>query len=118
MSHRLPPGRVRPMLRALAVCLTFLLAAPSGAQTPPCDVFCHSRAAQRSEAVGNVRDFESHVRAVAALAPSHPGVVYQVARVFALKGQPDSAIAWLRRLGTMGDTRDPNADSVFKRVRT
>jgi hypothetical protein len=100
-------------------CLTVLVTATAAAQTqqPPCDVFCHSRAAQRAEAAGNLREFEAHVRAVAAIAPSHPGIVYQMARVFAKKGQPDSAIAWLRRLGTMGDTRDPNGDSAFTRLR-
>ena len=106
------------MHRLLAVaCLTLSVATTSRAQQTPCDVFCQSLAAQRAEKVGNLREFESRVRAVNALAPSHPGVVYQMARVFAKKGQPDSAITWLRRLGTMGDTRDPNADSVFTRLR-
>jgi hypothetical protein len=39
-----------------------------------------------------------------------------MARVFAKQNQPDSAIAWLRRLGTMGDTRDPNADTALTRL--
>ena len=99
-------------------CLTFILSRSGQSQQPPCDVFCHSLAAQRAEKSGNLRELESRVRAVNALAPSHPGVVYQMARVFAKKGQPDSAIAWLGRLGTMGDTRDPNADTVFTRLRT
>ena len=106
----MPTGRI-------VACLTLAIAATGQAQQPPCDVFCHSRAAQRAEAAGNLREFEARVRAVAALAPTHPGIVYQLARVFAKKGQPDSAITWLRRLGTMGDTRDPNADTAFTRLR-
>ena len=41
-----------------------------------------------------------------------------MARAFALAGSPDSAIAWLDRLGRMGDNRDPNADSSFRSLRT
>ena len=37
-----------------------------------------------------------------------------MARAFARTGAPDSAIASLARLGRMGDTRDPNADSVVR----
>src|SRR4030095_3717795 len=77
-------------------------------------VFCHSRLAREAEAARDYPQFETHVRAVAALAPSHPGVVYQVARAFAVRGVTDSAVAWLARLGSMGGTRDPNADSVFR----
>jgi hypothetical protein len=99
---------------ALALPLTF-----ATAQTPPpCDVFCHSRLAARAEAAGNIAEHQSHVRAVAAIAPSHPAVVHAMARAFALAGAPDSAIAWLGRLGRMGDTHDPNADSAFRSLRT
>jgi hypothetical protein len=91
----------------------------SAAQQPaPCDVFCHSRLAARAEAAGNIAEHQAHVRAVAAIAPSHPAVVHAMARTFALAGSPDSAIAWLDRLGRMGDNRDPNADSAFRSLRT
>jgi hypothetical protein len=40
-----------------------------------------------------------------------------MARTFARAGAADSAVAWLARLGRMGDTRDPNADSVFAPLR-
>lgn len=83
-------------------------------QPSACDVFCHARLASRAEAAGNSAEYAAHVRAVAAVAPSHPGAVYAMARAFALTGSPDSAIAWLTRLGTMGDARDPNGDSVFR----
>ena len=86
-------------------------------QQPPCDVFCHSRLAARAESAGNVAEYASHIRSVFGLAPSHPGVVYAMARAFALGGASDSAVAWLDRLGRMGDTRDPNADSVFRPAR-
>jgi len=91
---------------------------PAHPQQPPCDIFCHSRLAARAEATGNWTEHLSHVRAVVEIAPSHPGVVYAMARAFARTGAPDSAIAWLARLGTMGDTRDPNADSAFRPLQT
>jgi len=109
-----------PTLRSfLAVAAVFAgLASAHWSQQQPCDVFCHSRLAARAEAAGNVAEYGLQVRAVAAIAPSHPGVVYAVARAFALAGTADSAIAWLDRLGRMGDTRDPDADSVFRAVRS
>ena len=85
-------------------------------QQQPCDVFCHARLAARAESAGNVAEYASHIRAAFGLAPSHPGVVYAMARAFALTGAPDSAIAWLDRLGRMGDTRDPNADSALRPI--
>ena len=95
-----------------------VLASAALSQQPPCDVFCHSRLAREAEAARDYPQFETHVLAVAALAPSHPGVVYQMARAFAVRGATDSAVAWLARLGSMGDTRDPNADSVFRPLRS
>lgn len=92
-----------------------LQARPSGA---PCDIFCHARLAHRAEAAGNHAEQEKHVRAIAALAPSHPGVVYEVARALARRGRADSAIATLLRLAAMGDTRDPHGDVVFIPLRT
>ena len=92
----------------------------AAAQRPstPCDVFCHSRLAERAAAAGDFKQYAAHVRAVAVAAPSHPGAVYAMARAFARTGAPDSAIASLARLGRMGDTRDPDADSVFNALRT
>ncbi|HUQ82720.1 MAG TPA: hypothetical protein VM076_16335 [Gemmatimonadaceae bacterium] len=84
----------------------------------PCDVFCHSRLADQAAAAGNYAQYLAHARNVAAIAPSHPGVAFALTRAFARTGQPDSAIAWLTRLGTMGDTRDPNADSLLRPLRT
>jgi hypothetical protein len=81
-------------------------------------VFCHSRLADRADAAHDYAQYLAHVRAVAALAPSHPGVAYQMARAFVRTGAPDSAVVWLARLGRMGDTRDPNTDSVFATLRT
>ena len=92
--------------------------AAAAQQPAPCDVFCHSRLAARAEAAGNIAEHVAHVRAVAAIAPSHPAVVHAMARAFALAGSPDSAIAWLDRLGRMGDNRDPNADSAFRSLRS
>lgn len=89
----------------------------SARQPAPCDIFCHSRLAGRAEAAGNFSEFLTHVKDVAALAPSHPGVAYGMARAFARAGAPDSSVAWLARLGRMGDTHDPNADSAFRPLR-
>ena len=86
-------------------------------QQMPCDVFCHARLAARAESAGKMAEYASHIRAAFDIAPSHPGVVYAMARAFALTGKPDSSITWLDRLGRMGDTRDPNADSVFRPIR-
>ena len=102
---------------AVQAYLTFIPSVSHG-QQPACDVFCHSRAAQRAEAAGNLREYESHARTLLTLAPGQSPFIHQMARVFAKKGQPDSAIAMLRRLGAIGDTRDPNADTVFTRLRT
>ena len=107
---------VRPASLGILACALAISAAR--AQQPACDVFCHSRLADRAYAAGDIASYTAHVRQVAELAPSHPGVVYALARAFARAGAPDSAIAALARLGRMGDTRDPNADSAFTRLRT
>jgi hypothetical protein len=104
--------------RARLTLVTAALAASSaGAQQPACDVFCHSRLADRAYAAGDIATYTAHVGEVAALAPSHPGVVYATARAYARSGAPDSAIASLARLGRMGDTRDPHVDTAFARLR-
>ena len=102
---------------AVVVAAVSALVFAHGSQQQPCDVFCHARLAARAESAGNVAEYASHIRAASGIAPSHPGVVYAMARAFALTGAPDSAVAWLDRLGRMGDTRDPNADSVFRSSR-
>jgi sugar lactone lactonase YvrE len=102
---------------ALALAVATLGRSAGGQATTPCDAFCHSQRAERSAATGNFEQYKTHVRAVAALAPSHPGAVYAMARAFVRTGSPDSAAAWLARLARMGDTRDPDADSVFRPLR-
>jgi sugar lactone lactonase YvrE len=101
-------------------CLTVFVAITvhSADAQAPCDVFCHSRLADRAEKAHKYDEFLAHARVVAELAPSHPGAVYAMARGFALVGDADSAVTWLARLGRMGDARDPNADSAFRSVRT
>jgi hypothetical protein len=105
---------MRRLSRLLGLALLPVATASLASQAAPCDVFCHSRLATRAEAAGKYIEYQAHVRAVVEIAPSHPGVVYAMARAFARTGAPDSAIAWLARLGRMGDNRDPNADSVFR----
>jgi len=104
--------------RGLGIWLALLSVSslPAQPQQPPCDIFCHSRLAARAEATGNWTGHLSHVRAVVEIAPSHPGVVYAMARAFARAGAADSAVTWLTRLSRMGDTHDPNADSAFRDV--
>ena len=105
------------MLR-YATALAFVAAAAQAQQPATCDLFCHWRLAVGAEAAGNYAEHLSHVKAVAALAPSHPGIVYALARAYVRAAQPDSAIATLDRLGRMGDHHDPDADSAFRSVQT
>jgi hypothetical protein len=86
-------------------------------QPAPCDIFCHARLATRAEAAGNLGEYQRHVRLIANAAPSHPGVVFALARAFMHGGSPDSALTALDRMAHMGDARDPNADSLFNTVR-
>jgi len=111
----MPRFPVRSHIAVVAVFAGF--AGTHWSQQQPCDVFCHARLAARAESAGNATEYASHIRAAFGIAPSHPGVVYAMARAFALTGTADSAVAWLDRLGRMGDTRDPNADSVFRPIR-
>jgi hypothetical protein len=90
----------------------------SAAQQTPCDVFCHARLADRAARAGDYVQSLAHTRAIGAVAPSHPGVAFAMARAFASARTPDSAVAWLARLGRLGDTRDPDADSTFTALRT
>ena len=89
----------------------------SASQQAPCDVFCHARLADRAARAGDYIQSLAHTRAIGAVAPSHPGVAFAMARAFAGARTPDSAIAWLDRLGRLGDTRDPNTDSIFTPLR-
>jgi hypothetical protein len=107
------PAYMWPVTSVVVAALALPLAA-AAQQPSPCDIFCHSRLAARAEAAGNHTEYLGHVRAVADLAPSHPAIVYAMARAFARAGSPDSAIVWLTRLGRMGDNRDPNADSAYR----
>ena len=106
-------SRARRLLASLGVTALAAAATASAWQQPVCDVYCHARLANQAEAAGDVAQYRVHVRAVADVAPSHPGSVFALARVFMRTGAPDSAVASLARLGRMGDTRDPNADSLF-----
>lgn len=86
-------------------------------QPAGCDVFCHSRLADQAAAAGNYAQYLAHAKDVAAIAPSHPSVAFALARAYVRTGSPDSAIACLARLGAMGDTRDPDTDSLLRPLR-
>ena len=102
---------------AIGLMLTAVFVTAIGAQQPPCDLFCHSRLAERAARAGNHAEEETHARAVAALIPSHPSVVYRLARLYMRRGVMDSAVATLERVAVLGDTRDLDADSAFARLR-
>jgi len=107
----------RSLLVPCAIAVATLVAAGVARQSPPCDVFCHARLATRAEAAGDRAEYQRQVRIIGAVAPSHPGVVYAVARAFMYASKPDSALATLDLMARMGDTRDPNGDSLFAPVR-
>src|SRR2546429_2176498 len=98
----------------------FLLgAAFLAAQAPPgsCNNPCLVERAQKALATGRYADYLGAARQFAARAPDHPGVIYAVARGFALLGKSDSALAWLEQLVRIGATRAPDSDSAFAPLR-
>ena len=70
----------------------------------------HARAAL---AAGRYSDYLNYAQTLAGRAPDHPGVIYAVARGFALVGQPAAALRWLGRLADIGAGPDVDSDSVF-----
>ena len=94
-------------------------AALLAAQAPPgsCNNACLVERAQKALAAGRYADYLGAARQFAARAPDHPGVIYAVARGFALLGKPDSALAWLEQLVRIGATRAPDSDSAFAPLR-
>ncbi len=94
-------------------------AALLAAQAPPgsCNNACLVERAQEALAAGRYADYLGAARQLAARAPDHPGVIYAVARGFALLGKPDSALAWLEQLVRIGATRAPDSDSAFAPLR-
>ena len=69
--------------------------------------------ARRALAAGRYSDYLTYARTLAGRAPDHPGVVYAVARGFALVGQPAAALRWLGRLADLGAGPDVDSDSAF-----
>src|SRR6266513_4130320 len=81
--------------------------------SPPCSAWCLSQHAREALAAGRYRDYLNYARQIAARASDHPGVIYAVARGYALVGQPAAALRWLGRLADLGATRDLDSDSAF-----
>ena len=82
-----------------------LLLAPallSSQASLPCSAWCLSQRAREALAAGRYRDYLNYARQIAARASDHPGVIYAVARGYALVGKPVAALRWLRRLGDVG----------------
>src|SRR5256884_9764699 len=89
------------------------------AQAPPgsCNNPCLVERAQKALATGRYADYLGAARQFAARAPDHPGVIYAVARGFALLGKSDSASAWPEQLVRIGATRAPDSDYSFAPLR-
>ncbi len=112
-----PFGRITRTALCIAL-LSVMSSGPAIAQDDgPCDITCHSRSAADAAAEGRFDAYLEHARAILALAPSHPGAVYAVARGLALTGDAAGAEDWLRRLVAMGDTRDISGDPAFADLR-
>src|SRR5437773_12474289 len=93
-----------------------LLLAPallSSQASPPCSAWCLSQRAHEALAAGRYRDYLNYARQIAARASDHPGVIYAVARGYALVGQPAAALRWLGRLADLGAAPDVVSDSAF-----
>ncbi len=87
------------------------------ASAPPCSASCLSRHALDALAAGRYPDYLNYAQKLAERAPDHPGVIYAVARGYALVGKPVAALRWLRRLADLGATRDVASDSAFAGLR-
>jgi len=81
--------------------------------SPPCNALCLSRRARDALAAGRYRDYLNTTRKIAGRASDHPGVIYAVARGYALVGEPAAALRWLGHFADLGATRDLDSDSAF-----
>ena len=115
---QLGPLQRTAVAAAAAAVMSLSNAHRTSAQQPPCDVICHARLATKAEAAGDIAAYQRHVRHIANTAPSHPGVVFSLARTYMYAKAPDSALIALDRMGRMGDARDPNDDSLFTPLRS
>src|SRR6266576_2207207 len=87
------------------------------ASAPPCSALCLSRHALDALAAGRYADYLNYAQKLAERAPDPPGVMYAVARGYALVGKPAAALRWLGRLANLGATRDVDSDSAFAGLR-
>jgi len=87
------------------------------ASAPPCSALCLSRHALDALAAGRYPDYLNYAQKLGERAPDHPGVMYAVARGYALVGKPAAALRWLGRLANLGATRDVDSDSAFAGLR-
>lgn len=81
------------------------------------DVIYYAQAAQAAARAGDYAESLRLALQVRALAPSHPGAHYLLARAYALTGRPDSAVALLERVARMGDAHAIDTDSAFRALR-
>lgn len=77
----------------------------------------HRRAARASYAAKDYAAYRQHVRALYAVAPYSPQVVYAMARAEALNGDADAAVRWLGRYADLGLVADVAADSDLMAAR-
>ena len=66
---------------------------------------------------GNYRESISLFRNALALRPDFPTLQYDLAQLYALTGDVDSSIAWLRSVASMGLVYRAAADTVFRSLR-
>ena len=74
----------------------------------------------RALAAYRARDYPGYLANLTALrrlAPRHPSILYHAAGAYALNGQPDEALTFLRAAAGLGGTQDPAADSDLVSLR-
>jgi hypothetical protein len=75
------------------------------------------RAARTAREAKDYSALRDNLRKLYALAPGHPGMVYNQGAVEALLGNRDAALDWLRRYAEMGFAWDIAADADFANIR-
>ena len=113
LAHNLAPLSLRCSIWPAWVLFLAPAVVSAQASSRPCSAWCLSQHARDALAAGRYADYLNYARKIAQRAPDHPGVVYAVARGYALVGQPAAAFGWLSRLADLGATQDVDMDSAF-----
>ena len=113
LAHNLAPLSLRCSIWPAWVLFLAPAVLSAQASSRPCSAWCLSQHARDALAAGRYADYLNYARKIAERAPDHPGVVYAVARGYALVRQPAAAFGWLSRLADLGATQDVDMDSAF-----